>query len=73
MADMVDLAQQYELEERERFVSRARSPLPACSRLFCESCDASIPQARRLAVPGVTLCVTCQELSERKAKHYRQG
>lgn len=27
----------------------------------CETCDAPIPQARRDAVPGVRLCVACQE------------
>ena len=27
----------------------------------CEECDAPIPAARRKAVPGVRLCVACQE------------
>ena len=27
----------------------------------CEECDAAIPEARRKAVPGVRLCVSCQE------------
>jgi phage/conjugal plasmid C-4 type zinc finger TraR family protein len=26
----------------------------------CEECDAPIPEARRQAVPGVRLCVSCQ-------------
>ena len=26
----------------------------------CVECDASIPEARRKAVPGVRLCVSCQ-------------
>ena len=33
----------------------------------CEECDAPIPEARRKAVPGVRLCVTCQEAHDREA------
>jgi phage/conjugal plasmid C-4 type zinc finger TraR family protein len=29
-------------------------------RKRCEKCDAEIPAARRKAVPGVRLCVSCQ-------------
>ena len=32
---------------------------------FCEECGEEIPEARRLAVPGVQLCVFCQERAER--------
>ena len=32
----------------------------------CEECDAEIPEARRKAVPGVRLCVTCQEAGEQE-------
>lgn len=32
----------------------------------CEECGDEIPEARRLAVPGVQLCVFCQEKHERK-------
>jgi len=42
-------------------IQRARSQLPTGpSLLHCEECDAPIPEARRKAVPGVRLCVTCQ-------------
>ncbi|KAB2898800.1 MAG: DksA/TraR family C4-type zinc finger protein [Xanthomonadales bacterium] len=50
-------------------VQRARSRLrrgPSLSR--CEECDAPIPAARRAAVPGVRLCVACQELQDRAGK-----
>lgn len=43
-------------------IKRARSQLkqgPGLSR--CEECNAGIPEARRKAVPGVRLCVSCQE------------
>lgn len=31
------------------------------SATHCEKCDELIPDARRAAVPGVTLCIQCQE------------
>ena len=45
----------------EDAVKRARSQLPRGKSLAsCEECDATIPDARREAVPGVRLCVNCQ-------------
>lgn len=46
-------------------VQRARQQLrngPGLKR--CEECDAPIPAARRKAVPGVRLCVACQEAAD---------
>ncbi|MGY0504555.1 DksA/TraR family C4-type zinc finger protein [Luteimonas sp. e5] len=46
----------------EDAIRRARSRLPRGeSLLHCEECDATIPAARRQAIPGVRLCVPCQE------------
>ena len=46
----------------EDAVERARSQLPSGDSLeHCEECDAVIPQARRMAVPGVRLCINCQQ------------
>ena len=46
----------------EDAVARARSQLPQGESLSrCEECDVPIPEARRQAVPGVRLCVPCQE------------
>lgn len=43
-------------------IKRARSQLPQGPGLEqCEECDAAIPEARRKALPGVRLCVACQE------------
>ncbi|HEY2344535.1 MAG TPA: DksA/TraR family C4-type zinc finger protein [Xanthomonadaceae bacterium] len=48
-------------------IARARSRLPkGASRLRCEDCDEPIPEARRKAMPGVRLCVACQEASDRE-------
>ena len=38
----------------------------APSRHQCEECDDPIPEARRVALPGVTLCVGCQTLLEKR-------
>jgi phage/conjugal plasmid C-4 type zinc finger TraR family protein len=47
-------------------VKRARSHLPKGPSLErCEECDKPIPEARRKAVPGVRLCVACQEQADR--------
>lgn len=71
MADAMDLAQQREQEERDRHINKARSRIVAPSRFICEECDEPIPEARRVAIPGVVFCVSCQELYELKIKHYR--
>lgn len=42
-------------------VTLARSRLPVGeSARCCEVCEEVIPEARRMAVPGVRLCVDCQ-------------
>jgi len=45
----------------EEALERARRGTPTGDSLeFCEACDRPIPQARREAIAGVRLCVTCQ-------------
>ncbi len=45
----------------EDAVNRARDQLPRGESLeHCAECGATIPAARREAVPGVRLCVACQ-------------
>jgi phage/conjugal plasmid C-4 type zinc finger TraR family protein len=56
-------------------VQRARRQLKKGPGLtHCEECDAPIPAARREAVPGVRLCVRCQqnEDAERSANVYNR-
>ena len=49
-------------------VLRARRQLPQGESLHqCSECGAEIPEARRRAVPGVRLCVACQEGHDRDA------
>lgn len=48
-------------------IDRARSRLPAGESLVnCAQCGEPIAEARRAAVPGVRLCLSCQ--SERDCK-----
>ena len=48
-------------------IQRARANLPKGPSLsHCEECEAAIPEARQKAVPGVRLCVTCQEAADRE-------
>ncbi len=55
----------------EDAVSRARDHLPAGESLtHCEECDTEIPKARQEAVPGVRLCVMCQEAQDKKAVQF---
>ena len=44
-------------------VQRARSQLPQGEgTIECDKCDKTIPEVRRKAIPGVRLCVACQEI-----------
>jgi phage/conjugal plasmid C-4 type zinc finger TraR family protein len=47
-------------------VERVKSLLPTGPSLaHCVECNAAIPEARQRAVPGVRLCVACQEAFDR--------
>lgn len=55
----------------EDAVRRAREHLPRGDSLReCEACDRPIPEARRQAVPGVRLCVSCQSERDKTAKAF---
>ena len=50
-------------------IQRARTQLRQGPGLaHCEECEAKIPPARRKAVPGVRLCVSCQEQQDNDAR-----
>jgi phage/conjugal plasmid C-4 type zinc finger TraR family protein len=47
-------------------IDRAKSQVPTGpSLLHCADCGQEIPEARRVALPGVRLCVACQEIADR--------
>jgi phage/conjugal plasmid C-4 type zinc finger TraR family protein len=48
-------------------ISLAKSRLPQGPSLsHCAECGSEIPQARRDAVPGVRLCLSCQDSQDRE-------
>lgn len=50
-------------------IKRVRSQLPqGPGRTHCEDCEAVIPEARRQALPGVRLCVACQEARDHEQR-----
>lgn len=49
-------------------IKLAKSRLPSGPSLTnCAECGTEIPQARRDAVPGVRLCLPCQDARDREA------
>jgi phage/conjugal plasmid C-4 type zinc finger TraR family protein len=47
-------------------IDRAKSQLPGGESLaHCAECGNDIPEARRVALPGVRLCLTCQAIADR--------
>ncbi|MCL7743575.1 DksA/TraR family C4-type zinc finger protein [Guyparkeria hydrothermalis] len=59
-------------------LARVRADIPEGESLeHCEECDEVIPEARRRAVPGVRLCVSCQteqdEQSAAASPYNRRG
>ena len=52
-------------------IRRVQSKLvPGPSLIHCEDCNSPIPEARRNALPGVRLCVPCQEKADREEAHF---
>ncbi len=55
-------------------IERARSRLPqGPGTAHCEDCGGPIPDARRRAVPGVRLCIACQEAEDAASGGDRPG
>jgi len=55
----------------EDAIRRAREQLPQGPSLVqCEECEKEIPPARRRAVPGVRLCVSCQAEHDKKVAKF---
>jgi phage/conjugal plasmid C-4 type zinc finger TraR family protein len=48
-------------------IKRARAQLPTGPSLtHCEECGEAIPEPRQTAIPGVRLCVPCQEARDKE-------
>ena len=55
----------------EDALAKVRGRLPQGESLkFCEECGEAIPAARREAIKGVRLCISCQnELEQNQSEH----
>lgn len=54
-----------EMEFLENILMQQHNRQKGVSAHFCEACGHPIPEARRIAVPGVRQCRDCQELEEK--------
>lgn len=55
----------------EDAIARARGEIPRGESLYeCEECGAPIPQARQEAIPGVRLCIHCQQEKDLQKPDY---
>ncbi|WP_095157171.1 TraR/DksA C4-type zinc finger protein [Pseudomonas sp. Irchel 3E13] len=66
--DITDIASEAEemfLEQALAAQLAAHGTCTEVSATHCEYCGEAIPEARRVAVPGVVLCVPCKQHVER--------
>lgn len=75
--DQFDRAQELEMIERESALNLAKrrfaelKTIPGAeTALDCLQCGNEIPEARRLALPGIMVCVDCQTINEDRKKQY---
>ncbi|HED2372605.1 TPA: TraR/DksA family transcriptional regulator [Citrobacter freundii] len=58
--DTLDAASELTQQRIEMAVAAHRLNHSAVSATHCEECDEELPEARRKAYPGCTMCVSCQ-------------
>lgn len=66
--DIFDRASEQEQRFRDQALAAQAARVPrGASAVCCQApdCGVPIPQARRDALPGVQLCVDCQDLKEK--------
>lgn len=64
--DIIDSASEVEELQRNAALAAHRMNRLAVSAVRCACCDEELPQARRLAYPGCTMCVDCQADAEKR-------
>ena len=64
--DIIDNASTLEDLHRDAALSMHRLNHSAVSATHCVECDEELPEARRKAYPGCTMCVSCQDDTERR-------
>lgn len=68
MADFADDASAVEELQRNAALSAHRINRDAVSATHCSECGDELPEARRKAYPGCTMCVDCQGEMELRNK-----
>ncbi|MFH2182204.1 TraR/DksA family transcriptional regulator [Citrobacter freundii] len=68
MADIIDNASTLEDLQRDAALSMHRLNHSAVSATHCEECYEELPEDRRKAYPGCTMCVDCQSNMELRKK-----
>lgn len=71
MSDVVDRANDEAAFDVAIALANRPQPSNAISLEWCEDCGNEIPEARRIALPGVERCVDCAREQEKKDKVYR--
>ncbi|WP_265101898.1 TraR/DksA family transcriptional regulator [Citrobacter freundii] len=69
--DTLDAASELTQQRIEMAVAAHRLNHSAVSATHCEECGDLLPEARRKAYPGCTMCVEC--LAERELRNKQRG
>lgn len=71
--DIVDHAQKIAEEALQRTLNENKAKFAGedVDFIHCLECGVKIPEERREAIHSCKYCVDCQELKERKEKHYK--
>ena len=64
--DIIDSASEVEELQRNAALAAHRMSRDAVSAMRCSDCDEELPEARRIAYPGCTMCVDCQADAEKR-------
>lgn len=67
-SEIIDQASALEEMMRDNAIQAHRLNRDAVSATHCEECDEELPEARRKAYPGCTMCVDCQSNMELRNK-----
>lgn len=69
--EIIDQASALETMMRDNAIQAHRLNRDAVSEMFCIDCGDSIPELRRVKVPGCKRCASCQQDEELRMKTRR--
>lgn len=64
--DIIDSASEVEELQRNAALAAHRINRLAVSAVTCSDCGDELPEARRIAYPGCTMCIDCQADAEKR-------